>query len=261
VVAQDEMTIRLKIVSFAWGYTQCGVGAHYKRGCFGALPGGADQIHGRYLALVHDWTWDNLGIFTCERDDDVLGGVTRCQGRYGRVGGGEICGRDLQKLKEWAERWRTARQTDLLVEPAAFDPARGSSLTPRRLFKGDRNSMVLLGEDCRSKPHFDCIGFVDFVLTKILCRTIQYGIPHFLPGSPIAPGEFITPPPSDSTRVFPGDVLARQHHIGFAGKSGQVIDAHGDNEGVVERPYVHSEWESQCRLSREFLGLPARFTA
>jgi cell wall-associated NlpC family hydrolase len=131
----------------------------------------------------------------------------------------------------------------------------GIGLWPRKI-RVDKEgpAMIVLGESCEGVRHFDCIGFVNYCLSVVLCRRVQHSIGQWRRQTN---AEEITQPgnihPGD---IQPGDILigGNDTHIGFATGDGYVIHAKRAAEGVVQESLSRSNsWRYHGRLSASFI--------
>lgn len=236
----NEKTGRELIVSYA----KYQIGSHYLAGTRGAVPDGGPVL-GRSVKLYQQPRWKNLCLHT------AVNGEGRCWGRYDAKGlGGYIfspTGSKLQALRDYHAKHEAS--------PVETWPAFGKpGMSPRRLTKQDGYS-IALAEDCRGKRHFDCIGFIFWVLNMVAPRPEwdNYGIKGYANGS-FGLIEKIGPLPQH--KLMDGDIVTDGvHHIGFAAASGWVIHAKWESEGVVVEPYSdpNRAW-SVSRVKSEVFG-------
>jgi len=101
---------------------------------------------------------------------------------------------------------------------------------------------TLWAESCVGKRHFDCIGFVNWCLSKVLKKTVHYGIKHFVGKLSVAQAKTC-------------DILTKgTHHIGIVSEQGTVLHAQDIVEGVVETP-IGKNWTNCYRLPASFWKL------
>lgn len=138
----------------------------------------------------------------------------------------------------------------LAVSPA--DAAKGHF--PRRINPG---GLVHLGETCTGIRHFDCIGFVNFTLSKVLGSKWSFGMDWYR--DPSATGR-----PFSTTKLGAGDVfsLAGEGDLVFKGegsdhcgictlRNGEVVvtNCRSMEDGLIDST-LEDEWDFHCRLVR-----------
>jgi hypothetical protein len=89
--------------------------------------------------------------------------------------------------------------------------------------------------------HFDCIGFINWCLSEILTRRIQFGIGNFAArsvGTPIS-----------ISKSAPSDIVTKgTQHIGIVSENNTVIEAKDAVNGVVEGAFSAAAWTQCFRL-------------
>ncbi len=255
-VAEDTRAIRLRMVAVA--ASQADAGAHYLTGCFGASPGGLDVVRRRRLNLGENLEWDNLAVhagehtnlLSAQRPDPL-----RCAGRYGVTGGREI-GRDAalqRRIREYLEANRS-------LDPRQWPSFEGVGYPRKAWDEFNDRYFYVLGEDCRNKAHFDCIGFVNWVLTQLKKEPITYSSAQWS-NERVAPVSVEEGPPA-AARLEPGDLLIRGTgripHIVIVGEDRQLIEAAGIRVGVVRSEFDASRFGFHSRIrNRWFRSLEA----
>lgn len=226
-------------------------GSHYLKGSDGSVPGGTGLV--RTLGLLENLTIDNLGIHAGKNSWGV------CRGRFKKVGGKQF------------EKGQTDR--DVLL-PKYLDELKASYLSSNYWYDFNNTGLyprrdagyIFLGEDCRDKRHFDCEGFIAWVLVKALNKDIgtwrkgvdwyQNGgggrlevFQHKGGGTYSSGTKTIT-----QSGILDGDILIRKpnstggEHIAFASAKGEaVIEASGKNVGVIRSKY-HADWTQLARI-------------
>ena len=123
--------------------------------------------------------------------------------------------------------------------------------------KGDT---IYLGEDCRGKRHFDCIFFVNWVLTTVLQRLIWFAEKDYFEGKKLG----ATILPATHTSLMNADIVVRidakgHEHIGFLTAEGNMIHARYPEAGVQLTGFVvpQDKHTKICRLSDKFLRIGA----
>ncbi len=255
----DKEFIRLMIVSTA--AQQAALGAHYINGADGGITGmntpgeaGGGLDSSRKIVEIEDHSWNNLAVHA------AMYGQSVCKGRYAAVGG-YVFMDDTKpvstKIKKLSPPGAFAKLKDEYVEELKtipvglgkdFDhtglyPRRGRSMT------GDS---IYLGEDCRGKRHFDCIFFVNWVLTTVLQRVFWFNISQYQNG--VAGGAKKKP---TETPIRNADIVTKltddHKHIGFLTAWGSVIHARMPELGVQVSPFNPKDWTGLCRLSDKTL--------
>lgn len=212
------------------------LGAHYLWGAAGATPGYLDGMPGRPGSVMRlpDVLDPDPVLRSAACDVD---GYHVCAGRFARAGGrvvrpGE---KDLDDYLLGLNR----------TQPNRWEPWNG--LWPRKMKGKTVTEQIVLGEDCTTKKHFDCIGFVNWCLSWVLGgRGVQLAITHFK--IPATPGAYHLCEPVAAGQARAGDVVARGvDHIGFLTGDGRVVHASQSSDGVIVEAYVPSQWDSPVR--------------
>lgn len=253
--SNEKEAVRLLIISNAW--TQALLGAHYLNGSDGAIPGMANGLKGRNVELLEKDDWDNLAIHAAKWGK-------ACKGRSGKSI--KPIKAEIDSLKSYCEK----NKADGL-SPDQWPSFEDSGLYPRR-HKG-KGSTVYLGKDCRGKRHFDCISFVNWVLTTTLLKSYDYSIVQY---EGEKDGGGVIAPVTVHEKPFPplvnADILTKikweqdidedtgelewkvdSQHIGFYMTGGSVIEASGSEVGVIISGYKSSDWTALCRLKDSYL--------
>lgn len=221
----SETILRSRIRSLAVGQ----VGAHYVWGGYGNTPGSspdANTFPGGFGQRVHLWANDpapnaedhgrSQPIMNAAYTN-ITGTVHVCGGRYRRVNG---------------------IQADLTSEASAA--LREVYLWPRPNDRIDSHQVVW-GESCVGVRHFDCIGFVNWVLWKVLGRPVQFSIEQWRQDSRT------TQVAINAASLTEGDLLFAAHaggegnnqnHIGIYVGGGRVVHARSYTIGVEETPLI-----------------------
>ena len=279
----DEDTVRDAIISAA----RENIGAHYLAGTFGQCPPTADDsittslaplaTPGRSFTFITLRDWRDLAVRATEIFP-YRGARLRCCGRYcAYANTGERAKLGLSQHATPAAtptppaRFRTFYDwfNRIAALPAgsrteAFrDRAFGSGdYYPRRhSIVGGNANFVYLGEDCYAKKHFDCLGFVFYVLTRVLHRPMWYGLRREGIGRWNELGTHHT----NQANCQRGDIFLSATHVAFVEATSpgiRLIHANGDQRGVEVTGFnpKSDTWGSNfhvINLSRHFLGLPA----
>jgi hypothetical protein len=245
--------IRNRIADTAQG--QADRGAHYLMGCFGAAPGGTDNVRHRRLELGEHTEWDNLAIHAGEHRNMDRPEPIRCAGRFERAHGQIISGTALERR---VRDYLAAHAAEPVLNWPMFD---GVGYPRKAWDEFQERYLWVIGEDCRNKNHFDCLGFVNWVLTQIKGSPVTYGAEQWVNTNlaPITIREG-TPQLSD---LQPGDLLVRLRsgeripHIVLVGHSQTVVEAAGIRAGVVKQACDVNRFTHHCRLTNRWLGTHA----
>ena len=230
------------------------IGAHYLKGCFGNIPGQVDEVKNRrLLKRVDDLNWSSLAIHAAEWD-----GI-RCTGRF--------YAQDVRftgQLFKLEDGDRTSPYYNKLQDyvagldrnfPDGFPSWDRTGFYPRR---ERAEGPIYIGEDCRDRQHFDCIGLVDWVLTKTFNRPFDCGIKQFYESTGSTNVDvYQRSPPQAELRA--GDILVSfPSHIALVASPCELIQAFGERWGVLRTPLSFGErpfgsYNALCRITRSFL--------
>lgn len=234
----DELK-RGMLVAAALG--QAADGAHYLLGGWGGIPDGPSEC-GRPVQLIENRKYSTIAIHTAKN------GKQTCFGRWGEVGGylfpaGTTTSDKLNKYisenPAHSSDWKSFEKPNLF---------------PRRLH--GEGSAIALGEDCRNKRHFDCIGFVYWVLRQYNMTVVweNHNIRSFEKGFSAVEsvGKCLT-----SSQLWPGDIVTRTNttpnHIGIYAGFDRVVHASIENRGVVISPFASGNWTGAARVGAGIL--------
>ncbi len=234
-------------------------GSHYLKGTKGSIPGqnnsGLSQT--RNVELLEDLDI-NSNTFGVHAGKNSYG---TCPGRWENVTGGKqfvkgINDRDVL-LPQYLEKLKT------VSAPEQWESFNNTGLYPRRAY-----NYMYLGEDCRNKRHFDCEGFIAWVLVKALNKDNGFwgkGVGWYQAGGDNhldiykAAGASYTSESLGTINkedIRDGDILIRKpnskggEHIGFACAKGTgVVEASGRDRGVVYSDYK-SNWTQLARIKK-----------
>lgn len=242
---------------------QVKLGAHYLWSTAGNTPGNKDgawyrpekaQLHpdvpdldefnnGNRNGAATKYNIHTPMIFTAFANTSDFG-LLACGGRAG-VFNGPLALADMNAniSKALDLKWKslTDDQIEELMENATEPytyrwPRPNSSLNNNSL-----HHSTIWGESCVGSRHFDCIGFVNWALSTVLNKPIQYGIGNFLAK---AVG---TPVPISKAEAC-DIVTIGGEHIGWVTENNTVIEAKDIVSGVVESPLSASRWTQCFRL-------------
>ena len=257
----EKDAIRIYILQIAWQQ----VGSHYLTGTDGATPGGNDGLS-RTVDLSDDSEWDTLAVHMGSRPSRV------CFGRYEQVNGYLLNPNDKAKYDAFKAYYEEQSKTH--ISPYYWKPFE-DNLFPRRL--DGKGSAICLAEDCRGVRHFDCIGYVNWVLTKALGKNFKYDTVQYqgnknkggIGSGVVAPVEVSTD--LTESKLKSADILTKiqwkektddkgnkkwvvsHDHIGFFVEGGKVLEASGKKVGVILSNYKKSDWQAVCRIHDSYL--------
>lgn len=232
-------------------------GGHYLKGADGAIPDDPGSGLIRTLSIDENTEISDLAIHATKN------GWGTCRGRYKKVGGlkfakgdGPTGDRDFHLPKYLDD----LKSTFL---PSWFWPSfRNTGLFPR-----NDHGYLYLGEDCRGKRHFDCEGYIAWVLVKALNKdkgTWRKGVKWYQDGGDgrldiyqYTGGGVYTHDDGRTiakSQIRGGDILIRKpnshggEHIAFACESGNgVLEASGRDRGVLFSAF-HHDWTQLARI-------------
>jgi|SRR5579863_3455990 len=213
-------------------------GAHYLWGAQGDRPSAAGAI--KYAPVVLDATQPDQSCF-CAATITVGGVVYVCAGRFRHSGLSRQA--PSQKVAILPNQPNSASNKDLLdfIAKYAKTPTAqvgwGFDLTPRTI-RGDSimdymsspptdvTGAVVWGEGCDDTQHFDCGGFVRYVVRKV-CGVPIDGISDN-PERPNLLGEKMGALVAEGDLMLPADILVYPGHIAFATEkcAGQKYNKH-----------------------------------
>jgi hypothetical protein len=219
---------RFQIANLAM--TQVMAGGHYLEGARGAVPGTTHLE--RTVTLKDDPLWDTLRVHAAANS------LQTCYGRWHAAGGYlfQPGSTQLAKLKEYV----AANKSKAMSSWPHFEK---TGMFPRRL--GAAGSSIALGDDCRGKRHFDCIGFIYWVLHEIAPAGPwkNFGIANYARTESTYWDHL---GPLTFTGLKYGDIVTRPaqspHHIGFISLNNKVVHAKMEGSGVVMEDYSTTAW-------------------
>ncbi len=143
-------------------YARRFLGSHYLWGAGGSTPGASDGIpHRRASVTLEKPSLDPAKPCVFAAACDASGSKYVCAGRYKNFPGGRFA---------WPTDWDLQNYLEGLkgTDPALWKPF-CNYFSPRKIV-GENVAAVhkqtaVWGEDCRGVRHFDCIYFVNYVLT------------------------------------------------------------------------------------------------
>ena len=234
-------------------------GSHYINGGYGATPGQMNGCPCRPggISLICDQAHLNIPLNLNNRPSNLAVQAAAmtiatkfgvrysvCAGSYTRTGG---------RIGSEGEPALTAFLDERKGVPVASWPSTTGQLTPRRAFGpgakgGDLGGVLIWGESCEGKQHFDCVGFVSYCYWKATGKVIQLEISAWASGivGKVFDLAVTKPTPMD------GDIIIiNPHHIGYVCADGTVVQSQDTHIGVtVSSPgaFKPAEWTHLVRL-------------
>jgi cell wall-associated NlpC family hydrolase len=217
-------------------YEEAMAGSHYLLGADGGHPqangGPADGLKQRKIELLNVNKNDSIAIETAKY------GGRLCHGRMNWVGGYEL---QLPKKED------LHKCLDLFCPESTWS----SGLTPR----SKDWTTVIVAEKCKDKRHFDCIFFVNWVITKALMKSkrVTYSINQW---TTVGPAKVFKKNDLKVSDLEDGDIFinldSTPQHIGFFFIGGTRVHASGANRGVIHSEYSES-YSHVARLKDSYL--------
>jgi hypothetical protein len=219
---------RFHIASLAMA--QAVAGGHYLKGARGGIPGGPSVL-GRSVSLKQEPSWSKLRVHT------GMNSLQTCYGRWAALSGYlfKPGSSELKELKDYVGIWEKKPMSSW----PHFDKP---GLFPRRL--GGSDSSIALGEDCRNKRHFDCIGFIYWVLHEVVPtgKWMNFGINSYSKSGTYWSHLGMV----SAADVKHGDIVTRPAgspaHIGFVSLGNKVVHASIESKGVIVETYTPGDW-------------------
>jgi hypothetical protein len=234
------------------------LGSHYLWGSAGAFPGLLNGSHYRPGSVP--WNEPSLqlaNLSICAAKCDVAGHYV-CAGRFEKSGG-SIASADDPHLTDFlhgcAEKYANAQL-------AQWDST-GLPQTPRVVVGNNvaAAGKIVWGENCYGRRHFDCISFINYVLTE---STTPDDRVNGWSGSIEQYAQMWTTDVPLTDPVAAGDILIRYsedtqnvkhfHHIGFLDDDGRVVQAEMASAGVhADERYIPTRWQMRRRLKDQYV--------
>ena len=202
------------------------VGEHYLWGGRGEIPGGgtACSLPSRNVRMAPD-SFDPRAPIVRTAFHPVFD--ASCAGRWGAKPGG---------------RPFNPRDTDLIgyLEQQKFKPPESVQdyfgFTPRRVSGGHYTDTALVwGEPCDGKRHFDCVGFLNWILSNALGSAFVWDISDYREKYASRSFEVVAEHfNAQSHGLLPGDIaVSGTEHIGFVVSPHELVEAMDARHGVV----------------------------
>jgi len=232
----DKWIYRKAIIATA--YAEVLAGSHYLNGTDGGHPAengaAADGLRQRSISLVQHRDKDSIAIETAKYSGRF------CQGRYAECGGYELNLGKKENLDYYIEQY---------CPPSTWS----YGMTPRSV----NWTQVIVGESCKGKRHFDCIFFVNWVLTRALMRPKIFSLSIDQWANPkIDPITLLDKDKLGVGSLQDGDIFLKtsgQQHIGFLTSGGNVIHASSVTRGVGMDAMKLDKYEYVVRLKDSVL--------
>jgi cell wall-associated NlpC family hydrolase len=215
-------------------------GSHYLWGSGGDTPGGNNGVWYRQTSVTLvpsslDPTAPAVFAAQCDQDGHFV-----CAGRFRKIPGGRYADPgdwDLQNYLSGLQQLPTEDSWQPYY--SYFSP---------RLVRGrnvSNNGRIVWGQDCRGMRHFDCISFVNSILSSTTRPNWSYSIPQYNSNvSGLTTAIDLDDPP------VPGDILLRHNeHIALLCENNRVIQAEDHANGVHEDEcYYPARWTARFRV-------------
>jgi len=226
----------IRIVNFA----RTLINSHYLWGAAGNTPNASDGAFYRpsHVTLAPN-SLEPHEPYVFAAQCVTLGTRYVCAGRYKHLTGGRATDSHEPALIQYLDQLRNTLGGEPMWCPFCnyFTPrvCQGDS-------KVDSRNKIIWGEDCRNMRHFDCIGFINYVISAT-CFKCQLDISAWLDRTFVKSIDPKAPPVA-------GDIILRgTDHIGFITEKNTVIQAEDHANGVHERDsYVPDSWSDRFGL-------------
>ncbi len=237
------------------GMAEVDAGSHYTKGGDGAIPAQPGTGLFRELELVQDLTLENLGVHAARNSFGV------CRGRWDVFVDGKIIKKPMPERVTLLPEYLTELSKSYLPTDYWWD------FNKTGLYPRNSGGYIYLGEDCRNKKHFDCEGFVAWVLVKAAGKdkgTWRKGVDWYQSGGDgrldiykASGNQYeskILGKVIKTSDILDGDILIRKpgpnggEHIALAcAKGSGVLEATNRDHGVHHRAYK-SDWTELARI-------------
>jgi hypothetical protein len=221
-------------------------GCHYLWGSAGATPGGTEGAdYRRGLVTLDKNQFDPKGCCVAAARCDADGYYV-CGGRWQTFSGGRAAKPTDNDLQNYLSAQKVRAASGLPPEPYFV------YFTPRSIKTKGTNGTQVWGEDCRGKRHFDCIGFVNFVISLVCRKDRTFGGKGF--SGDIAWHKANAKAVKAEDPAVAGDILAPEGngHIAILLMDGYVAQAESTDRGVTITPYRAQSWAFRGRHSDYF---------
>ncbi len=241
---------RRKLADFAMQIARAG--GHFLNGTQGAMPGFSDgpldrHVMARPLRFSPSAPMLQAAGF----------GESTCMGRHLVTGGhAMVSSADLKALALYLHEQESifvlgGSETDL--QP--FDRRKGTTGLLHSLFPRKVGSQIILGERCLGKRHFDCIGFVNFCLSKVMSPKWNRSFGQYkrdfgpVPAAALQPGDIVI---RIKDEIGPDGKPAPTNHAGIcvqsAGKT-LILNCAAGSQGLIMSAYSTVRWPHRRRIN------------
>ncbi|HMF57346.1 MAG TPA: hypothetical protein VK619_13465 [Pyrinomonadaceae bacterium] len=256
----DNEALKLLVIQKA--REQAKAGAHYLWGAAGNTPGNSDgawyrpshaQLHPNVpdlepltqnrnaAASKHNVHVPTLFAAFVDSSDQ---GLLPCVGRTVQFPM-PLALDAMDKDKHAAFDLKLKNLTDAQIEEFQRNAGNAASFRwPRpnsALGNNNPHHSTVWGESCVGKRHFDCIGFINWLLSETLNKHIQYGIANYTNKNVGTEVEVAQAQTCDI-------VTKGVEHIGLVSDTKTVIEAMDVLNGVVEGAFKPTRWTQCFRL-------------
>lgn len=255
----DPATIAIRSRLMEVALEQVRAGCHYLTESAGAVPGESDRWRGRSVRLAESADWSELGIHTAVYQSGAGGrGPMGCAGRYSHA---EVNGIVIPPRTALEQEVRDYLEANSALPFDQWPKFQGRGF-PRKAWNQERRQyFYVVGEDCRNKKHFDCILFVNWVISEVMGRPItfndrQWQNPRVAPVSVSDRSELV------ARDMMAGDMVLRDggsiNHMAFCDGEGNLVEAAGAASGVRRIAFSSARgFTHHLRLRNRFLrGAP-----
>ena len=217
------------------------VGSHYINGGYGATPGNNDGHPHRPggIALINAFdrldpelqrtASKNVAVYAAEM---TVKRYCVCAGNFATYPGARPAAPGDPDLLDYLARLKNT--PDISAWPYFF-----GQWTPRRAFGpgangGDIGGKLVWGAACDGWRHFDCVGFISFVIWQATGKKWANSILGWrMKPNPFAARVFDLPGEMPGS-LEDGDILVKaDHHIAFAAADGSLVQAEDTHIGVT----------------------------
>jgi hypothetical protein len=169
-----------------------------------------------------------------------------CAGRFEKIYGGRYAYSTDHDLQDYLTELQNLYPA--LWEPfhLIFSPrvAQGANI-------GANSGRIIWGEDCRRKRHFDCISFVNYVLSATTKTQWGFSISQYAD----APGKYLQKIDDVHDAPVAGDILLRgTDHIGLLCADKRIVQAEQHDTGVhADASLDSTNWTMRLRVLDSFI--------
>jgi hypothetical protein len=234
------------------------VQSHYINGGYGATPGNSDgHPHRRGgVALINSFDRldpsrrsepnKNLAVYAAEMK---VKKYCVCAGNYATYPGGRAANPADPDLLGYLDLLKAT--PNISDWPYFFD-----QWSPRRAFGpgangGDIGGQLVWGAACDGWRHFDCVGFISFVIWEATGKAWAHDISQWRANPNPLGAKVFELPLSWPGSLEDGDIVVKaDHHIAFAAADGTLIQAEDTQFGVTTRgKFKKEDWTHLVRLT------------